>query len=395
MRRLLLAMVVMVPAGIAWAAFSDTYPPALDNPAIHYDRDATDPVAKLDARLKDGSVKLAYDDRGGYLKALLDALQIPVESQVFVQSKTSFQARLISPENPRSIFFNDRVAVGWMNKGFIEIASQDPVQGIIFYLLEQDPKRAPRFHRDDSCVSCHRNDATLGAPGVFARSFPILPDGEPLLIYGAGFTDHRTPLEQRWGGWYVTGAPAGVRHMGNAVLVDRDKPNTVNSTSVASLADKFPVDKYLSPYSDAAALLVFDHQMQMMNYITRLGWDARAGEKYEENVKEFVDYLLFVNEAKLTQPMGGEAGFAKTFSAQGPRDSKGRSLRQLNLKTRLLEYPCSYLIYSEAFDALPTAAKASVYKRMYQVLTTSPTPTKQAVMEILRETKPEVQQYFR
>ena len=385
-------MLMVMPAGVLWAEFGDTFPPALDHPAIHYDQPSNDAIAKLDAKLRDGSVKLEYRDRAGYLQSLLDALGIPVESQVVVQSKTSFQAKLISPDNPRTIFFNDQVAVGWMNKGFIEIASQDPVQGMMFYLLEQDPKRAPRFHRDDTCVSCHRNDATFGAPGVFTRSLTIGPDGEPLLIYGGDFTDHRTPIEKRWGGWYVTGAPAGVRHMGNALLTDRDKPSVVNATPVKTLAGKFPVEKYLSPFSDAAALLVFDHQMQMMNYITRLGWDARAGAKFEGNVNEFVDYLLFVNETKLTQPMGGDAGFAKKFSAQGPRDAKGRSLRQLNLKTRVFEYPCSYMIYSEAFDALPMAAKAAVYKRMWTVLTAAKS---QAVVEILRETKPEVREYFR
>lgn len=388
-------MLVLAPLGVLWAAFSNTYPPALDNPAIHYSRPSTDAVAKLDEKLRTGAVKLEYQERGGYLKPVLDALGIAVESQMFVQSRTSFQAKIISPENPRSIFFNDQVAVGWMTKGIIELAAQDPVQGIIFYQLDQDPKRAPRFHRDDSCVSCHRNDGTMGAPGVFIRSQPIGADGEPLLIYGSTFTNHRTPIEQRWGGWYVTGAPAGVKHMGNLVLTDRDNPVLTGATPVRTLAGKFPVEKYLAPYSDAAALLVFDHQMMMMNYITRLGWAARAKEEWEPNIGEVVDYLTFAGEAKLTQPMGGEAGFPKKFAERGPRDSKGRSLRDLNLKTRVFEYPVSYMIYSEAFDALPQQAKAAVYKRVWQVLTAKKTPEAQAAIEILRDTKPEVREYFR
>ena len=395
MRKLLGVTLVLVPGVALWAAFTNTYPPALDNPAIHYDRPSNDAVAKLDQKLRDGKAKLEYRERGGDLKDVLDQLGIAVESQVFVQSRTSFQAKIISPENPRSIFFNDSVAVGWMTKGIIELAAQDPVQGVIFYQLDQDPKRAPRFHRDDSCVSCHRNDGTMGAPGVFIRSQPIGPDGEPLLIYGSTFTNHRTPIEQRWGGWYVTGAPAGVRHMGNLVLRDRDNPVMTAATPLATLAGKFPVEKYLSPYSDAAALLVFDHQMTMMNYLTRLGWAARAKEEWQSNIGEVVDYLTFSGEAKLTQPMGGDAGFPAKFASAGPRDAKGRGLRDLNLKTRVFEYPVSYMIYSEAFDALPADAKAAVYKRTWQVLTGMKTPQAQAAIEILRDTKPEVREYFR
>jgi hypothetical protein len=266
---------------------------------------------------------------------------------------------------------------------------------VIFYQLEQDPKRSPRFHRDDACVGCHRNDGTMGAPGVFIRSQPIGGDGEPLLIYGSEFVDHRTPIEKRWGGWYVTGAPSGVRHMGNLVVTDRDNPVMTGATPLKTLAGKFPVEKYLAPYSDASALLVFNHQMMMMNYLTRLGWAARANDGWEPNVAEFVDYLLFSNEAKLQQPMGGEAGFAKKFAEQGPRDTKGRSLRDLNLKTRVFEYPVSYMIYSETFDALPKAAKTAVYKRMWTVLSSRKTPEAQAAIEILRDTKPEVREYFR
>jgi hypothetical protein len=390
---------LLLGAAVLLADFGDSLPPPLDHPAIHYRLPANDAVAKLDARLRDGSVQLGWREPGGYLRALLDALQIPVESQILVMSKTSLQAGLISPANPRSIFFNDHVAVAWMHGGFIELAAQDPVQGVIFYMLPQDRDRPLRFTRDDAaCLRCHRNDATFGAPGVFARSTVTAAGGEPLLIYGGGFSDHRTPLEARWGGWYVTGTPAGLRHMGNVLVTDREHPSVVNSEPVATLAGRFPVDRYLSPYSDAAALLVFDHQMYMMNLITRYGWEARAGAgdaQLAAGARELVDYLLFRQEAPLSAKIASPSGFAAKFSAQGPHDSRGRSLRQLNLTTRLLEFPCSYMIYSEAFDALPATAKAAVYRRMWQVLSAEAVPNKQAIVEILRETKPEVRPYFR
>ena len=130
-------------------------------------------------------------------------------------------------------------------------------------------------------------------------------------------------------------------------------------------------------------------------FLALIGWAVRAKDEWEPNIGEVVDYLTFSGEAKLAQPMGGEAGFPKKFAERGPRDSKGRSLRDLNLKTRVFEYPVSYMIYSEAFDALPQQAKAAVYKRVWQVLSAKKTPEAQAAIEILRDTKPEVREYFR
>jgi len=202
--------------------------------------------------------------------------------------------------------------------------------------------------------------------------------------------------------------------MGNALLVDRDQPKSiVNSQPLATLEGKFPVTRYLSAHSDVAALLVLDHQTHMSNLITRLSWETRAAAADKrpyyarvlaEGAQEFVDYLLFVDEAPLKGPAKGASGFAAKFSAQGPRDAKGRSLRQLDLEKRLLVYPCSYMIYSEAFDGMPDDARAAVYRRMWAVLSGAEKDRKyarltaasrQAVIEILRATKPETAAYFR
>ena len=415
MRRFaLLFAALALLVGVALADLTETVAPSLNHPAIGYFRQGSDPIAKLNARLNDGTAQLTYDTRAGYLRSVLDLLNVPVESQVAVFSKTSFQAPLIDPKNPRTIFFNDSVAVAWMYGGFIEVAAQDPKLGTLFYTLDQTRRARPRFERKDGCTRCHQSDESLGIPGLMVRSNFTAPGGDPMLIYGGGFPDHRTPLEERWGGWYVTGAGPGVRHMGNALLVDRDQPKSVvNSQPLASLEGKFPVTRYLSAHSDVAALLVLDHQTHMSNLITRLGWETRvaAAEKrpyysraLAEGAQEFVDYLLFVDEAPLKGPVKGASGFAAKFSAQGPRDSKGRSLRQLDLEKRLLVYPCSYMIYSEAFDAMPDDARAAVYRRMWAVLSGAEKDRKyarltaanrQAVVEILRATKPEVAAYFR
>ena len=119
---------------------------------------------------------------------------------------------------------------------------------------------------------------------------------------------------------------------------------------------------------------------------------------------ETVDYLLFIDEAKLTSQIRGASGFAERFAASGPRDRRGRSLYELDLNRRLMKYPCSYLIYSPAFDALPRAAKEPVYRRMWEVLSgqeraeryreaLSPAD-RQAIVEILHDTKKDLPPYF-
>ena len=95
-------------------------------------------------------------------------------------------------------------------------------------------------------------------------------------------------------------------------------------------------------------------------------------------------------------PISGPSGFAKPFAARGPHDSKGRSLRDIDLTTtRLMKYPCSYMIYSDAFNALPAAAKGAIYARMWEILSGQDkskrydrltTGDRQAIVEILRDT---------
>ena len=117
--------------------------------------------------------------------------------------------------------------------------------------------------------------------------------------------------------------------------------------------------------------------MHMMNLLTRLGWDTRAATHdkrpnrvalLQESVKELVDYLLFIDEMPLPGRIESGSSFAQIFASFGPRDSRGRSLRQLDLNTRLLRYPCSYMIYSEAFDHLPAEVRDAIYARAWQIL---------------------------
>jgi hypothetical protein len=383
-----------------------------NHPAISYERAPVDnAVTRLNAQLKAGETSLESKGPSGYLESLLKALHVPVESQVLVFSKTSFQAPRINPKNPRAIYFNDTVSVGWVRGGpVLEVIAQDARQGTIFYTLEQKQDGVPQFERNDTCTSCHTSDATQNVPGPFVGS--VFPGVDGITMYGPAYTtDHRSPFELRWGGWYVTGTHQASRHMGNAVATDPSDlaamvtPATVH---VTNLEGRFDMTGYLAPHSDIVALLVLEHQAQMLNLITRVGWEERtgaadAGRTLDQAAAQLVDYMLFIDEAPLPGPVAGTSGFAAGFNASARRDSRGRSLRDLDLRHRLLKYPCSYMIYSEPFDAMPPAAKAAVYARLWEVLSgrergerynVLTSADRQAILEILRETKPYLPEYF-
>lgn len=383
-----------------------------NHPAIAYGTSPhSDPVFQLNQKLRNGAITLEKEPVTGYLRSVLKALDVPVESQVLVFSKTSFQARRISPQNPRALYFNDHVAVGWVRGGdVLEFISQDPKLGSVFYTLKQDSTGIPQFDRNDnSCVFCHVSDVTYNVPGPFVGS--VFPDKDGTANYGPVYmTDHRSPFEVRWGGWYVSGTHHAERHMGNAIATDPSDlasmvtPQTVH---VTSLEGRFDPTGYPTLTSDIVALMVLEHQAGMMNLITRLGWDARLGadasQPLAETVTQLVDYMLFVDEAPIPGPLEGPTAFAKNFSARGPVDRKGRSLRQLDTRQRLLKYPCSYMIYSETFDALPGNAKSAVYARLWEVLSGKVTDKiydrvtpqdREAIIEILRDTKKDLPDYF-
>jgi hypothetical protein len=401
-----------------------------DHPAIRYSTQPTsDAVSQLNRNIQEGKVRLEYEGSQGYLRSVLDALKVPIESQMMVFSKTSVQREIIRPGNPRTLFFNDAVTVGYVHGGFIELAAEDPRQGVSFYTLDQSATDKPVFKRRHDCLGCHVSYATLGVPGMLVRSVATAASGLTQPQFGQYVSDHRSPLQERWGGWYVTGKNITVRHMGNTFVINPGRPEsalTSPAVTPESLLGKLDTDAYLSPYSDIVALMVFEHQMHMTNLLTRIDWEARYAEYRDQaeasgsgetrgdfqaatvpalgdTASELVDYLLFVDEAPLPGKIEGTSGFTEKFSALGPHDSKGRSLRQFDLKHRLMRYPCSYMIYSPAFDALPDQAKSAIYKRMWEIISGKERAGKyarlssaerRAVVEILRETKKELPSYF-
>jgi len=429
-----LAFVGAVAATCATSAPAAT--PLYEEAPISYSATApNDPVAAFKASLERGDAKLAPVEKRGYLDALLAELKISPASQVLVFSKTSFQRAKISPKNPRAIYFNDDTYVAFVPGGdVLEVASVDPTLGTIFYTVDQHEAGAGgqsrgRFVREtDNCLQCHGDSMTRGVPGLLVRSVFADTDGQPILQAGTFLTTHESPLKERWGGWYTTGATADQPHMGNAFFKSADgnaaQPVSEPKLALKDLSGEFDTSAYLTPHSDVVALMVLEHQTEAHNRITRashgtlralrdekimadaLGETPKPGEHSESTLgriahscEPLVEYLLFCAETKLSGPVAAVSSFATAFASRGPRDAQNRSLRDFDLKTRLFRYPCSYLVYSRALDGMPEAAKAYVYRRLGEVLSGRDTsdkfahlssPDRAAVTEILRQTKPDV-----
>jgi len=359
-----------------------------------------------------------FDPRWGYLRSLLRAFHAPESSQMLVFSKTSFQRQRITPKTPRALYFNDDVYVGYCADGdVVEISAVDPLLGAVFYTLDQEQLERPRIVRQaDSCLLCHANSQTSGVPGFVLRSVFVDSSGYPLLGSSTFETDHTSPFQHRWGGWYVTGTLGKQKHLGNLIsAVNRTPEEADNSAglNVASLAGRFNRSKYLTDSSDVVALMVMEHQTRAHNLITAANFVTRQvlassigakiptgdSSRVRAAGEQLVKYLLFSGEAGMAEPVRGTTSFAGEFAARGPRDKQGRSLRDFDLKRRLFKYACSYLVYSAAFDALPNEVKGYVGKRLGEVLSGSDqshefahlsAADRRAILEILKETKPDL-----
>jgi len=424
MRIALVCGVAVLAVGLVWAErLEDTFYVPLDDAAIDYAGPVSDPIARVEKQLETQKIKLEYAPNGwGYLPAVLKQLGINIDSQVLVFSRTSIQNTHISPRTPRAIYFNDDTAVGFVQNGdVLELSAIDPKQGAIFYSLDTEKSDRPEFARRDDCLRCHQGAPTMGIPGIMISSVHPNTDAEGRESHGSAFiTDGRTSFAERWGGWYVTGTSGAQVHLGNnPELADPLNPGRAlreGTQNVTSLGDRFNTSRYLAPGSDIVALMTLEHQTRMNNLMTRIGWDARialregkgtldaaARDRINGEIEEMVGYMLFVDAEPLKDPVKGVSTFNKTFAERGPRDAKGRSLRDFDLEKRLFRYPLSYLIYSAAFDGMPEVVRERVYQRLHEVLTgkdksqifagISPAD-RSAVLDIVRATKSKLPEYW-
>ena len=401
----------------------------IEKPPIEYSR--TPPanrVTRLQEHLDRGERSLEYHPEFGYLPAALRELQIGVHSQVLVFSKTSLQSRVISPKTPRAIYFNDDVYLGYCQNGeLLELSVADPELGAVFFTMSQRQVDRPKFERrTNNCLGCHSSPRTESVPAHFARSLFVDVNGEPMFSNRSYVVDHATPMEVRWGGWYVTGKHGMIEHRGNLAIDGKKVPVPLDNSqgqNLMHLEDRIDVSKYLAGHSDIAALMVLEHQTLLQNRIAKAMYVAKRAmhqqslnreapsesrDSLEEESAGFhkqiqlageslVESLLMVDEAPLLSPIEGSTSFGETYRSTGIPDAKGRSLKELDLQQRLFRFPCSPQIYTEAFLRLPKPMKDFVMDRMVAILEKEDTEEKykhlsaadrKAILEILRDTHP-------
>ncbi|NBX35504.1 hypothetical protein EBR16_09150, partial [bacterium] len=355
---------------------------------------------------------------------LLEQLQVPVESQLLVFSKTSLQRALISPVNPRALYFSDDAYVGWVPGGAMEITVFDPVLGATFYVVDaQQPETAPLIARSPECLLCHaHHDHT---PSLRARS--VFPDatGEPLSGSGSSNIEPGTPLEERWGGWYVTGRTPGLRHRGNVIgktTEDFTAENGLRGVAQPTLPAGPDGARYPRATSDIVALLMHDHQVHVHNVLCTANQEARLALHRWPAMRELlqlpadsppagscllvlnsqagkvIEALLCKGEAAFpADGVQGDGAFEKVYAASRRADGRDRSLRDLDLRTRLLKFRCSPLIYGRTFEAMPRELRAVLLRRLsVGLLAAEPAPEfahlpadeRKAIHEILTATLP-------
>lgn len=386
-------------------------------PTRYSDTAPTDPVAVLAADLAAGKRELPGTSPVERVRGILRMLEISETSQVLVFSKTSKQNPLISPAHPRSVFFNENAYAGWVPGGLMELIVHDPVLGVVFYTLDPaDGIPAPkRIQRDVSdCLSCHGTARTNSVPGMLVRS--VFPDatGQPILPLGSFLIDHRSPIGERWGGYYVTGS-SSLPHFGNRTYDETAgrQPPTV-SPPIDSLTGKFDTSVYLRPTSDIVALMVLEHQCALHNQLTAAAMQYRRGAWLQQSLdpkadpatggpgqqadlaaRRIVDLLLFKDEAPLGDDgIEGDPAFQETFAARFPRTPEGRSLADFNLNDRLFKHRCSFMVYSKAFASLPVPVKSAVIAHLRAALTDNaaathlPAGERTRIDQILRATLP-------
>lgn len=378
----------MLGAGAATAGGQEFF----ELPPIRYSATASsDKVALLARQIEEGKWKGGGVGGKEFLKAVLDYLDVPEESQVLVFSKTSLQNSLINHDNPRAIYFSMDAYVGWVPGGKVEVIAMDDTLGPVFYTIDPPVGSTPPrvLRATDSCLQCHATSRTSGVPGMFVRS--VVPDenSHPVLSAGTSLVTDRTPLRERWGGWYVSGT-TDEGHLGNRWIREGHEAELApRVTSLADLSSFIDTRKYLRRTSDVVALMVLEHQCRTHNLMTKAkmtyeravyfqksysdeGLDSQEGMAWktaDSSAKAIVEAFLFRGEV---DPGGdgveGSEDFVEMFEGRGVESRSGKTLREFRLYGRMFRHRCSYMIHSAAFRILPNLVKQRVFHHLRQAL---------------------------
>lgn len=396
------AAITLGVTGIFGISEASAFEPVYERAPINYYE--TEPDNKVTRLLEDAQRErfLSSGTDREILRELLEKLEVPVESQILVFSKTSAQNSRIAPRTPRAIYFSDDVYIGWVQGGEIEVASLDERLGMVFHLLkltEREEGNPPALVRERSCLNCHAGSSNQNLPGLMVRSVYPSESGLPLFEAGTFHTRHSSPIEERWGGWYVTGDVEGQTHLGNAIaeVVDRSAGVELEpfcEGKVLKLDEFFDAGQYLNGgESDVVSLMMLEHQVGVHNVLVEANLTTRAtlyrhaemqkafGEPLDAPLSEtnerildrmaekVLHEMLYVDEVELPGGVEGGAAFQRAFGKKAKKNSDGRSLRDFRLYGRLMKYRCSHLIYSTAFQELPKEIRTRILDKLHGILT--------------------------
>lgn len=403
------SLILVIALGLAMAAgaLTQTNYSDIDGPPHNYrQRPLRDKFTQLIQGFESGKLPLDRTSEKAFVLSLLRTLDVPVTSQMLIFSTTSLQLSLISPSNPRALYFNEDVYVGYVPGGRIEIVSLDPEVGGIYYIFDIPRDASPlRFERSDRCMNCHAGDDTGHVPGLVIKSVVPGPRGGSLTAYRLGQTGHGVPFDQRFGGWYVTGCNDITNHWGN--LMGRLAEGKL--TKIPNLpGERFDWNKYPVTTSDILPQLLQEHQAGFVNRVVEAAYRARTAMfisdgklsskqmlELDEQAKIVTRYLLFADEAPLPGKVEGNPAYKVDFLRDRRVTNGGISLKDLELQTHLLKYRCSYMIYSPVFSGLPEVMKQRIYQRLAAALSVKtpdpefaymPVPEKQSIRDILKAT---------
>ncbi len=384
----------------------------IDRPPHEYHaRQPHDRFSRLKDDLESGRIALDRSSEKAFVTSLLRALEIPVTSQMLVFSTTSLQLRLITPANPRALYFNEDIYLGWVPGGRIEVVGLDPELGAIFYIFDPPRGGEPlRIERSERCTNCHAGPDTGRVPGLVVKSVVPGTGGGSLTAFRIEKTGHGIPFDERFGGWYVTGDSRVASSLGN-VVGHFSEGEIVKHQIVPGTF--FDFDRYPARTSDVLPQLLLEHQAGFVNRVVEAAYRARTylhadggqltgahAALLDEQARLVARYLLFADEAPL--PPGGVEGdpaFIADFLETRRAAPDGASLKDFDLRTHLFCNRCSYMIYSPIFAALPPAMKQRIYAQLAAALSTAapsadyawlPAAEKHAIRHILKATLPDL-----
>ncbi len=392
--------------------------PFRESPHRYLEHVPSDRFAKFMKELEAGRVRLDTGDDKAFLASILKALDIPESSQLLVFSASSLQSEIINPRNPRALYFNEDTYIGWVPGGKVEVISMDPEMGAMFYIF--DPLRrggpVPGILRSEKCFNCHAGNATRRVPGLIAESLLPMLSGASLETYRRDEQGHQIPLDKRFGGWHLTGGHHLKEHLGN--LMGRTSSSRGFEKTKVEPGQMSDLNLHLRPTSDILPHLVHEHQLGFENRVFHAAYVMRqlleqgrgslpmaAKPQVEELADELAQYILFVNEAKLPREgIEGDPDFMRDFARHRKPIATGISLKDFDLKTQLFKYRCSYMLYTESWQKLPSALKERVYYKMAEGLreqNANPTyahlgvEERRAIRAILKESLPGLPAWWR